>query len=145
MREGQGRIYPRIAGMNSEVDYLIELHNRAGDLVADLPDDVLRVEIYGHSIQQLQDHMIQAEHDWFSQIAGIRSNSPSPDAKNLNRFARSALSAFDLETQVTVGPFTCVGQVLRHLQWHWTYHSAQIGILRKALGHEYKWTFKKER
>ena len=31
--------------------------------------------------------------------------------------------------------------VLMHLIWHWTYHSAQIGLLREQWGSDYTWTF----
>jgi uncharacterized damage-inducible protein DinB len=31
--------------------------------------------------------------------------------------------------------------VLMHLIWHWTYHSGQVGLLRRLGGSRYKWTF----
>jgi uncharacterized damage-inducible protein DinB len=31
--------------------------------------------------------------------------------------------------------------VLMHLNWHWTYHSAHIGLLRELWGSDYTWTF----
>jgi uncharacterized damage-inducible protein DinB len=31
--------------------------------------------------------------------------------------------------------------VLMHLIWHWTYHSAHIGLLRELWGSDYTWTF----
>jgi uncharacterized damage-inducible protein DinB len=31
--------------------------------------------------------------------------------------------------------------VLWHLIWHWTYHSGQVGLLRRLCGSRYKWTF----
>ena len=31
--------------------------------------------------------------------------------------------------------------VLWHLIWHWTYHSGQVGLLRRLYGSRYKWTF----
>jgi uncharacterized damage-inducible protein DinB len=31
--------------------------------------------------------------------------------------------------------------VLMHLIWHWTYHSAHIGLLREQWGSDYRWTF----
>jgi uncharacterized damage-inducible protein DinB len=31
--------------------------------------------------------------------------------------------------------------VLWHLIWHWTYHSGQVGLLRRLWGSRYKWTF----
>jgi uncharacterized damage-inducible protein DinB len=34
-----------------------------------------------------------------------------------------------------------VRSVLWHLIWHWTYHSGQVGLLRRLFGSRYKWTF----
>ena len=34
-----------------------------------------------------------------------------------------------------------VRSVLWHLIWHWTYHSGQVGLLRRLWGSRYKWTF----
>lgn len=31
--------------------------------------------------------------------------------------------------------------VLMHLIWHWTYHSAHIGLIRELWGSDYRWTF----
>lgn len=31
--------------------------------------------------------------------------------------------------------------VLMHLIWHWTYHSAHIGLIRELWGSDYVWTF----
>jgi uncharacterized damage-inducible protein DinB len=31
--------------------------------------------------------------------------------------------------------------VLMHLVWHWTYHSAHIGLIRQQWGSDYSWTF----
>jgi uncharacterized damage-inducible protein DinB len=141
MREGRGRAYPAIDGMASELAYLAELRARAGDLVGDLPDEALSTELHGHSIGGLLDHMIQAELYWVAQVAGAAEPSLVSSCDEIERFTRDALGGLDLGTQVSVGPFTGVGQVLRHLHWHWTYHSAQIGLVRKALGYEYRWTF----
>ena len=37
-------------------------------------------------------------------------------------------------------PMTVRG-VLMHLIWHWTYHSGQVGLLRRLWGARYRWTF----
>ena len=37
-------------------------------------------------------------------------------------------------------PMTVRG-VLMHLIWHWTYHSGQVGLLRRQWGARYQWTF----
>jgi uncharacterized damage-inducible protein DinB len=31
--------------------------------------------------------------------------------------------------------------VLLHVLWHWTYHSGQVGLLRRLAGARYQWTF----
>ncbi|MBN1873145.1 MAG: DinB family protein [Anaerolineae bacterium] len=33
--------------------------------------------------------------------------------------------------------------VLMHLLWHWTYHTGQVGMLRRLWGARYRWTFEK--
>jgi uncharacterized damage-inducible protein DinB len=37
-------------------------------------------------------------------------------------------------------PMTVRG-VLMHLIWHWTYHSGQVGLLRRQWGARYQWMF----
>lgn len=37
-------------------------------------------------------------------------------------------------------PMTIRG-VLMHLIWHWTYHSGQVGLLRRQWGARYQWRF----
>ena len=34
-----------------------------------------------------------------------------------------------------------VGELLRHLVWHWIYHSGHVGLVRLQWGSEYDWTF----
>ena len=47
----------------------------------------------------------------------------------------------DVEAGDERRPMTVRG-VLMHLVWHWTYHSGQVGLLRRLWGHHrYKWTF----
>ena len=38
------------------------------------------------------------------------------------------------------GPAT-VKQALLHLAWHWTYHSAHVGLIRLLAGSDYNWSF----
>jgi uncharacterized damage-inducible protein DinB len=48
----------------------------------------------------------------------------------------------DLETPLADDPRDMtVRSVLWHLIWHWTYHSGQVGLLRRLWGSRYKWTF----
>jgi uncharacterized damage-inducible protein DinB len=47
----------------------------------------------------------------------------------------------DLEVGTGRRPMTVRG-VLMHLVWHWTYHSGQVGLLRRLWGQRrYQWTF----
>jgi uncharacterized damage-inducible protein DinB len=47
----------------------------------------------------------------------------------------------DVEVGDERRPMTVRG-VLMHLVWHWTYHSGQVGLLRRLWGHaRYQWTF----
>jgi uncharacterized damage-inducible protein DinB len=42
----------------------------------------------------------------------------------------------------TAGRLESLRQVLMHVAWHWTYHSGQVGLLRRLWGGtRYKWTF----
>jgi uncharacterized damage-inducible protein DinB len=48
----------------------------------------------------------------------------------------------DLEVELENAPRQMtVRSVLWHLIWHWTYHSGQVGLLRRLYGSRYKWTF----
>ena len=48
----------------------------------------------------------------------------------------------DLEAPLSDDPRQMTVQsVLWHLIWHWTYHSGQVGLLRRLWGSRYKWTF----
>ena len=141
MKQGRGRAYPPIGGMEEEIQYLSELRARAADLVADLPEATRTQDLQGHSIQQLFHHLMEGEANWISQVAGMDSPPALQDIEQIANFSAKVLRGLSLETALSVGPFTTIGQVLRHLQWHWTYHSAQIGLLRKALGYPYQWTF----
>ena len=141
MKRGRGRAYPRYGDLACELAYLVELHARAMDLVVDLPEKALNADLHGHSIRRLLDHMIEGELSWIGRMAGIEQHPPVSTCAELDRFTPDAIAGLELDSEISVGPFTCVGQVLRHLQWHWSHHSAQIGVLRKALGYEYVWTF----
>ena len=144
MKQGRGRAYPSFGGIESELSFLVELHARAVDLVADLPTEVIRAEVHGHSIGQLLDHMIRAEISWVSRMANAEPPPPGSTCDEIADFTRSVCAGLTLASEISIGPFASAGQLLRHLHWHWTYHSAQIGLLRKALGHEYEWTFREK-
>jgi uncharacterized damage-inducible protein DinB len=55
--------------------------------------------------------------------------------------ALAIVEDMDVEVGDEGRPMTVRG-VLMHLVWHWTYHSGQVGLLRRLWGHgRYKWTF----
>jgi uncharacterized damage-inducible protein DinB len=55
--------------------------------------------------------------------------------------ALALVKDLDVEVSDERRPMTVRG-VLMHLVWHWTYHSGQVGLLRRLWGHHrYKWTF----
>ena len=100
MKQGRGRIYPAFNGMESEIGFLLELHARATDLVAGLPVEVMSAELYGHSVGQLLDHMIQAEIDWISRVADIRRPSPVSTCDEIAHFTRRVLARFTLDSEI---------------------------------------------
>ena len=57
-------------------------------------------------------------------------------------FTASALSGVaDIGAALEAGGRTVnVRGVVTQLQWHWTYHSGQIGLLRLLWGSDYQWT-----
>ena len=59
------------------------------------------------------------------------------------RVTKPALAALrDIDEEVCVEPKSMTARgVLMHLVWHWTYHSGQVGLLRRLWGARYRWTF----
>ena len=51
-----------------------------------------------------------------------------------------SMADIDVVTKSQPRSFTPRG-VLMHLIWHWTYHSAHIGLIRELWGSDYRWTF----
>jgi uncharacterized damage-inducible protein DinB len=78
----------------------------------------------------------------------VTSAETARDLKALCRRVRDEVSYPALATITDVDaiiqdpqrPLTPRG-VLMHLIWHWTYHSAHIGLLRELWGSDYTWTF----
>jgi uncharacterized damage-inducible protein DinB len=60
--------------------------------------------------------------------------------REVTMHALSALDDIDREVPDARRPMTVRG-VLMHLIWHWTYHSGQVGLLRRLWGARYQWTF----
>ena len=113
-----------------------------------------------NSIAMLVDHMAWAEAGWISRVtqtqlppALIDRLSPgqqgstgelvfsSATASGLTELCRDVraqitgpalreLRDVDVDIQAQQKPMTARG-VLMHLVWHWTYHSGQIGLLRR--------------
>jgi len=54
--------------------------------------------------------------------------------------ALASMTDIDVVTESQPRSFTPRG-VLMHLIWHWTYHSAHIGLTRELWGSDYVWTF----
>lgn len=123
-----------------------------------------------NSIAMLTVHMAWAEAGWISRVTGTRLPSEleqllAPGAQDasgelppfsmgverlieLCRRVRqevtlpvlSSLHDVDAEVRDQRRPMTVRG-VLTHLIWHWTYHSGQVGLLRRLWGARYRWTF----
>jgi uncharacterized damage-inducible protein DinB len=123
-----------------------------------------------NTIAMLTVHMAWAEATWIANITGIPipqdlepslvpgKQGPSGDlppssgtASELIELCHrvrdeitlprlAALSEIDVEIANAQRPMTARG-VLMHLVWHWTYHSGQVGVLRRLWGSRYKWTF----
>ena len=124
----------------------------------------------GNTIAMLTIHMAWAEATWVTRATGQTippalekallpgKQGPSGD---LGPYSNSAtnLSALcdqvrqivtlpglsriqDLVTPLADDPRNMtVRSVLWHLIWHWTYHSGQVGLVRRLWGSRYKWTF----
>ncbi len=121
------------------------------------------------SIGRLVAHLGWAEATWVSRLtkepipqslrdvldvgaltAFDRPPEPSVAAAQLIAFCRSVQESYsapalsrvaDIGAPLEAGGRTVnVRGVLTQLQWHWTYHSGQIGLLRLLWGSDYTWT-----
>jgi uncharacterized damage-inducible protein DinB len=121
------------------------------------------------SIGRLTAHMAWAEATWVSRItrepipqdlqgtldigaltAFDRPPVPAGTAAGLIAFCRRVQEDFsgpalsrvaDIGASLEAGGRTVnVRGVVTQLQWHWTYHSGQIGLLRLLWGSDYTWT-----
>ena len=152
------------------VALLDELLERLCDLIVDLPQAALDYVPEGttNSIGALVLHMGAVEARWIArstqvsiaadleQLLGPRRDDagdlpPSVvSAAQLIALCRrvrrevtdpalSALSDIDVEIPDERSQMT-VRQVLMHLIWQWTYHSGQVGLLRRLWGARYQWS-----
>jgi uncharacterized damage-inducible protein DinB len=123
------------------------------------------------TIVALAAHLVWAEACWIERISGTKVPAellaavaaagravpagdlviPDLDAKALvslcgrvsEEFTRPVLARLtDIEVELPSEdrPMTPLA-VLMHLIWHWTYHSAHIGLIREQWGSGYAWTF----
>ncbi len=88
------------------------------------------------------------------QCGGIESPQPPPDsladAAALAETMRSVYQEFTVpvcrrvaDPDARLGEsclFATPRDLIVHMNWHWTYHSGQIGLLRLQWGDEYVWT-----
>ena len=150
---------------------LDELSARLFDLIADLPPTALRFSPLreGNTIGMLVLHMAAAEAHWIARVTGkpipaalaerlapglqaargeLKRVNPNRRAllqicrrvRRLTRRRLAALTALDREVPAGRMRVTARG-VLAHLLWHWTYHTGQVGLLRRLWGARYRWTF----
>ena len=140
MKSGRGRHYPEPGTAASELAYLFELHARAADLIEDIEPATQMQELHGHSIAALWTHLIDAEVGRMCVVSG-QATEDITSLADLEELTTTVAAGRQLEDATGIPQLPSWGQVLRHLQWHWTYHAAQIGLLRRALDKPYKWTF----
>ncbi len=126
-----------------------------------------------NSITMLVIHMAWAEASWVARITQTpldpaleqlllpgqqtKSGDLPPSATNIPQLIAlcrrvrqevskprlTLLDDIDRAIPGTKMPMTARG-VLMHLIWHWTYHSGQVGLLRRLWGTRYRWTFDKK-
>ncbi len=162
----EGFANPEAARFAAALD---ELSERLFDLIRDLPEEVLRARPEGaaNSIQDLAVHMAAAEANWLIERAGAVAPAdlkgrlllfPDPggpvarfDSKALEAFCRRERDEIALPALRLVASLDAVEParkriptlrgVLLHLLWHWTYHTGQVGLLRRLARRGYRWTF----
>ncbi len=149
--------------------WLAELRERVVDQIRELPPQALNY-VSGPtklSVARLVRHMAWGEVEWMKKIGapppardlaliletdalnGFRSDpEPALSAEQLITAVRRAAAevvepalrtAEDLDA-VVIDDGTTLRGVLMHLQWHWIYHSGQIGLLQFEWGSDYEWT-----
>jgi uncharacterized damage-inducible protein DinB len=150
---------------------LDELLERLEDLISDLPDEALHFAPLDESntIAMLVLHMAAGEAFWLARVTGEplpedvkqllaggmqdqSGNLPAskPDRERITRACREVRSltkerlakiADPDRTIEADGRSISVRGVLMHQIWHWTYHTGQVGLLRRLHGKRYRWTF----
>ena len=149
--------------------WMDEYRERVFDQIEDLPLEALNHEAAGTglSIGRLVLHMAWAETLWIGRISGCEVPSDlaeslapgsleqfdkelesSPEAADLISLCRRVRDEMTIPGLKTVEDADAVcwedgstfRGVLGQLQWHWIYHSGQIGLLRYEWGSDYEWT-----
>jgi hypothetical protein len=151
------------------VAWMDEYRERVYDQIEDLPLDALDTESPGTGITigRLVLHMGSAEANWISKIAGRKTEpdlaellapgsldnfekdpSPSPESSELIALCRRVrnemtvpwMKIVDDADEICWKDGSTFRGVLGQLQWHWIYHSGQIGLIRFEWGSDYRWT-----
>jgi len=159
---------PELAGMAAWLRELAErVYDQITDLPPEALD--FSPEGTNLSIGRLAAHLAWAEAVWVSRVtrepipeglqkaldigaltAFDRPPVPAGTAAELIAFCRRVQEGFtgpalsrvaDIGAAMDAGGRTVnVRGVVTQLQWHWTYHSGQIGLLRLLWGSDYQWT-----
>ncbi len=123
------------------------------------------------TIAALVVHLVWAEANWVERMTGVRQPDdlrttvdaagravpageqviPDLDAAALVALCEQVRDGFTLPALKNVTDVEAVlpeedrpttpWAILMHLMWHWTYHSAHIGLIREQWGSGYQWTF----
>lgn len=149
--------------------WMDEYRERVYDQIEDLPIDALNQEAPGTGITigRLVLHMAWAEALWIGRISGLEAspdlaeaiaagalndfeNTPpdSPDAGTLIKLCKRVSDEMTIPGMKDIEDADAVcwndgstyKGVLGQLQWHWIYHSGQIGLIRFEWGSDYQWT-----
>jgi len=151
--------------------HLAEFRERVYDQIDDLSLDAINFTAPAStlSIGWLAVHLVGGELRWMSRLSGVPIPETIKKDENFARmtpygqppntfgsadelvaFGQRTFAEFTvplirglpgLSAPTSEGPLKTIGEVLRHLQWHWTYHSGQIGLIRLQWGSEYDWSF----
>lgn len=150
---------------------LAEFRERVTDQVEDLPDDALNYVAGGTplTIGWVAMHLVATEAGWIATLSGrdvpdriendrnYRLRTPYGGAPSkfesaagivelmgtlFREFTLPVLQAIpDADRSVADRRLPTARDVIRHLNWHWVFHSGHIGIIRLQWGSEYEWTF----
>jgi uncharacterized damage-inducible protein DinB len=161
---------PAAAFANREAAYFVaaldELAQRLFDLIEDLPHPLLDFvpQNGANSIAKLTLHMADAEANWIARISGTTSSELTADLQHgqqtvpcpyesteliklCQRVREEILkpavtNLVNIDAQVVNHEkVTSVRELLLHQIWHWTYHTGQVGLLRRLSKTRYQWNF----